>query len=1333
MSDPKPPRGPRPRYEAAGIETIRSEWGPWCRDLTPVSVDANAALTQVIDYLQAGLPAEVVAALIRIRFGTQLAWDEGRVATERAYCESVQRDVAGLLARRVLSASAAAALDHEFGARLAALGAPAERASRPVAPVAVAAGVVEATPVERQVVEPVAPIPVDVAPTAPPISLRELLAEHSVVILASFGAFLLVVATVLFELYGTVGLGGEVRLGAVVALNLIFAVAGYLANRRERLRSVGSIYVGLAAVLLPLVALAAWTFLELGARGITVNQALAVSGAACAVVYGFMALRLGLRAYGEMAGIAVLVASWGTSNALLGHDWRSIGLALTPLVFAAVQRLLPDRVFSHFHWFAHAAVLAALAAALRVDPETWVWTATLGTIGVAYLVWQAISPSPLQAGGYAGSWLRQARRPEGGLPPSTRRSGTGALAWTGEAAVVLAAAAAIGPLGLKSNNFVWPMLVAIPLVVLARAPGLLGAVGRLYRAHPALIHLAVIAGIALAVAENLVGERWALATAVWIAFGLYAADFWLGRTENSGYALRAALPAAVAATGEAWGLGAWGATLTATSLVAYSIAFVSGPALKLLTRQASIFFYAALVLVAVQLAGASVGAGRWEIPATLLVSAAAFVVASEMGAVRFSPYAARALFSLAWFAGVDALNAQGWRGPFDALLALVYVAAGRVRALATHSAATAGRRVFVHVAAVVALALCFTGPDDLLWWRLAAASGALALAYWWLALARDEEEMAWLAWAALSSAAGSLALAWVPEAWQGTAIAGAAVVLTAAWAAGRFRLFRPGLETSALPVLGVLAAVGAVLTLREEVPQWSQAIALLLGGGFLLAWSRLRSAPDRLIQSLRAGAAALAATGLLIGASVLHLNAGYAGLLALAIAGFHAEWTVQAKGAIERWYAVAALLVMAAVIYFWPYEKTPEALIAVEFVALAALCVQAGARRDQWFLAYPAALLLAAALHVSFIALGVTDGARERVAFAVLAWIIGFIGLALRVTYGRRWALSTELGAATIASGALAAMAVSAEADPAGIALLAYSVVIYTAGIQERERWVLPVAVVAALVGIFTLLNARGADTILYAAGLGLVGLVVWIAGWVATVWLERHAVVDMHRYLGLGLLVVAAVAGFAFPDRTGSASPGAELAALALLITGSVFWFDSTTFGFRPNHYLAIVSATAAGYFVARYLNLESWALVPPGLGVIACGIWLREEKAFHLGQTYRQLIVGTGLALVMGWAAVLTVTGDPWWLVALLVEGALTVGAGIVLRSRVLLAGGGIALALVSLRALLTVAQAGYLFAAFGVVALILLAIATVLALSRDRALAEVRGVREQLALWD
>jgi len=98
-----------------------------------------------------------------------------------------------------------------------------------------------------------------------------------------------------------------------------------------------------------------------------------------------------------------------------------------------------------------------------------------------------------------------------------------------------------------------------------------------------------------------------------------------------------------------------------------------------------------------------------------------------------------------------------------------------------------------------------------------------------------------------------------------------------------------------------------------------------------------------------------------------------------------------------------------------------------------------------------------------------------------------------------------------------------------------------------------------------------------------------------------------------------------------------------------------------------------------------------------------------------------------------VLTVTGDPHWLVVLLIEGALTVAAGIVLRTRVLLGGGGAALALVSLRALLSVAEAGYLFAAFAAVALVLLVVATALALGRDRYRTSTRGMREQLANWD
>jgi hypothetical protein len=1302
VTDPKTGPAPRARYDAADVEVARREWGPWCHTLTYVSADADAATDQAISCLQAGLPADVVAALLQIRFGSQDPTYRLRVAAEREYCQRMRRDLADLLARSLISATSAEEVDREFEARLAGL----DTAKDPIRSIAdrkVPAAQSAAPAAAGPAAEPAAPVPL--APAAPGISLGEIFAEHSVLLLAALGAFLLVVATVLFELYGTVGLGGGVRLAAVVALNVIFATAGYLANRQERLRSVGSIYIALAAVLLPLVGIAAWTFLDLGARGITVDQALAVTATACALSYGFLARRLGLRAYGEMAGAAVLVASWGLSGAIAGDHWRSIGLAATPLVYAVWERLLPDRVFAHFQWFAHAAALVAIGAAFRFDSQGWNMTATLAVLAVAYLAWQAVSADRIRAR-------------------------------AGQTALILAATAAIGPLGLSSYHYALPMLVAIPLVFLARVPDSLGVVGKLYRAHPAHLHLAVFLGLVLALAQYsfaLGGEAWTFAIALWIAFGLYALDFWLGRTPITGYALRAALPFALLETGQAWGLDLWTATLTAGALLAYVVPFVAGPALKPLTRRASLFFYAGLALVLIQLPRIPIGAGHWEIPAALLVSAVGIGAASEMGGVRFGAYVARAVFSLAWFGGVEALNAGAWRGPFDALLALVYVALGQARALATHSVATAGRRWFIHATAVVAIGLCFTGPDDHLWWRLTAASGALAVAYWWLATTRREQEMPWLAWMAVCAAAGSLALAWVPELWQGTVIAGAALALTAVWSAARSVLKRPLLHIAGLPVLGVLAAVGAGLTLRQDVPQWSQAIAALLAGAFLLAWSRMH-AQSELVQSLRSGAAAIGTIGLFVGAAVLKLDAGYAGLLALAIAAGHSEWNVRTKGEIERWYAIAALLVMAPVIYLWPYAQTPAALIALEFTTLAAMCVQAGVRRREWFLAYPAALLLAPALHISFIALGqAANHELEERSFAVLAWVVGFVGLVVRRLFGSRWALSIEAGAATLAAGALLALAADSHPDPAGIALLAYAVVVYAAGMQERERWVLPAAAAAALAGMITLLDAHGSDTINYAAAIGVLGLVIWVAGRVALEFLGRHGVIDMHRYLGLGLLTVAGLAGFAFPDKTGPFSEGATLAALALLITGGVFWLDARTFGFRPTVYLALVSAATAGYFVARGVRLESWKLVPPGLGLIACGIWLRQEKAFNVGPPVRQLLVGVGLGLVMGWAAVFTVSGDLFWLVALLIEGAITVGAGIVLRSRVLLAGGGAALALVSLRALLSVAQAGYLFAAFGAVALVLLAVATAIALSRGRSFAGARGMREQLATWD
>jgi hypothetical protein len=1290
----------RARFAKEQIEKVRRDWGPWCRTLTTQPEYAEAATELAISYLEAGLSSDVVAAMIRLRSGISsgFADNRSRVAWELAHCERTLQDTRELLSIGLISPEAAAAIERDYTARLAALGTWSEPLqSRAVAMPATSA------PVGEGAIPAAVPVP-SPAPPGPSISLRDLFAEHSVLILASLGAFLLVVATVLFELYGTVGLGGGARLAAVVALDVIFAVAGYLALGRPDLRPVGQIYTALAAVLLPLVGVAAWTFLALGSRGITVDQAVAVTGASCAFVYGGLALRLGLRSYGLMSALAIFAAAWGVSGAVGGEHWSPAGLALTPLVYGAWQRFARDAVFKDFPWFAHASGAIAVLLMLRHEPTGWLWPATLAALAFAYLAWQALSPHRSRA-------------------------------WTGEAALVLGAAALVGPMGINSYHFLFPMLVAVPLIGLARTPDEFGPIGRIYAAHPAHLHLAVLAGFAIACWQNALGDTWPLASSLWFAFTLYGADFWLGRTELTGYTLRAALPIALAATGRALDLGPWTATLTAFALLLYLVPFMS-ESFKPMTRYASSFLYAALVLVAVELTDATIGPGRWEIPATLVLSSVAFGIASEIKAVRLADWTTRGLFAIAWFVGVDALNAQGWRGPFDALLALFYTAISQVRALSRHAVAVAGRRWFVHITALAAILLCFTGPDDLLSWRFTIAFGLIAAGYWWQALARANVELPWIAWGTLAMAAISLVIATVAYPWQGAAIAVVALALTGAWAAVRRVWMRPNLEESGFTILFATAFLGGVLALRQEVPQWQQSAAAIVAAAFLFAWSLIPTVPlvRRLRPAVRALAAASASTAALLGAAVLNLDAAYVGLIALAIAAVHAEWHVRAKEEVERWYAIAAVLALAPVIYLWPYAQALPALMAVEFVALAGLTVSAGIRRPRWFLAYPASLLLVPALHLIVVALGRTQYVElEEIWMAGLAWIVGLAGLMVRVSFGRRWALSVEAGAVTIAAGSLLAMAGNGYPDPAGIALLAYAPLVYTAAMQERARWVLPVAAAIALFGTVTLLYAHNADTIYYAAALGVLGLLIWVAGRAATLWLGHTALVDMHRYLGLGLLGVAGAAGFFFPDRTGPQSLGAVLAASALLITGGVLWIDAQTYHYRPNVYLGIIAATTAGYFVARDVALPTWQLVPPGLGLVACGIRLRTEREFRVDMRIRQLIVAFGLGLVMGWAAVLTVSGDLYWLVALLIEGAVTVGVGIVLRSRVLLAGGGAALAVVSLRALLSVAEAGYLFAAFAAVALVLLVVATALALGRDRYRTGARGMREEFARWE
>src|SRR6185437_12071238 len=158
----------------------------------------------------------------------------------------------------------------------------------------------------------------------------------------------------------------------------------------------------------------------------------------------------------------------------------------------------------------------------------------------------------------------------------------------------------------------------------------------------------------------------------------------------------------------------------------------------------------------------------------------------------------------------------------------------------------------------------------------------------------------------------------------------------------------------------------------------------------------------------------------LLACGELKVDAGILGLVVVALASAHAEWSLRSKSGVERWYAMTAMLAAGPILLAWPFGQEPAAIVAVEFVALAVVAARTAVRGGHWWLPAASVLLLAPALHAAFTAIGLASAyAGEKDAFAVLAWLCGFTGLGLRTRYERRWAWSVEAGAVTLAIGTL--------------------------------------------------------------------------------------------------------------------------------------------------------------------------------------------------------------------------------------------------------------------------------------------------------------------------
>ncbi len=180
---------------------------------------------------------------------------------------------------------------------------------------------------------PAAPATPTAAPAGPLFS-----GDQGVLILSYVGAFLLIVATLLFEVYGLGGINGPTQFVLVLLLNLFFGGVGWACLRQPRLRVVGTIYVGIFALTTPLVLVAAYEFLALKQYGISADSALFVGGVYCCGLYGLLATRLGSGGYAWLSLASLPFAAYGAVAAAGFRDWSGLAFAFTAIAYVYLGR-----------------------------------------------------------------------------------------------------------------------------------------------------------------------------------------------------------------------------------------------------------------------------------------------------------------------------------------------------------------------------------------------------------------------------------------------------------------------------------------------------------------------------------------------------------------------------------------------------------------------------------------------------------------------------------------------------------------------------------------------------------------------------------------------------------------------------------------------------------------------------------------------------------------------------------------------------------------------------------------------------------------------------------
>ncbi len=180
----------------------------------------------------------------------------------------------------------------------------------------------------------VAPPPARPQPPHRVFSWREFFADQAINIVASVGAFLLLIGSLSFTITTS---NLFVSFLVVFVVHAVFGITGFVTYRFQSFRIVATIYTIIFALLVPLVGYSAYRLLSGNHVEFSVPVLIAISATYAAIVYSLMAIYQRFIPFAYLGMVALLVADLAVSDALHLNYWWWPSMAMILAIPATIS------------------------------------------------------------------------------------------------------------------------------------------------------------------------------------------------------------------------------------------------------------------------------------------------------------------------------------------------------------------------------------------------------------------------------------------------------------------------------------------------------------------------------------------------------------------------------------------------------------------------------------------------------------------------------------------------------------------------------------------------------------------------------------------------------------------------------------------------------------------------------------------------------------------------------------------------------------------------------------------------------------------------------------